>query len=95
MKINWKVRIKSAKFWIVLASAIAAPLLATAGVTLEQVTSWSLAWQIIRDGLANPFVVLSIVTAVVSVLGIVIDPTTAGISDSAQALTYETPKKDN
>ena len=32
--------------------------------------------------------------AVLSILGIVTDPTTAGVSDSEQALTYDKPKSD-
>jgi phi LC3 family holin len=31
--------------------------------------------------------------AVLAILGIVNDPTTAGVSDSEQAMTYEKPKK--
>lgn len=33
--------------------------------------------------------------AVLSILGIVTDPTTDGVSDSTQALEYTEPKKDN
>lgn len=32
--------------------------------------------------------------AFLTILGIMTDPTTAGISDSKQALGYDTPKKD-
>ena len=31
---------------------------------------------------------------VLSIIGVVNDPTTSGISDSERAMTYETPKKD-
>lgn len=37
--------------------------------------------------------VVNALFAVLTILGIVTDPTTAGIGDSKQALTYETPKK--
>ena len=36
--------------------------------------------------------VVNAVFAVLAILGVVNDPTTAGLSDSAQALTYLTPK---
>ena len=81
MKIDWKARMKNPTFWVAVLSAIATPILAAAGVTVEQVSTWPLAIQIVKEGLANPFVVLSIVTAVLSILGIVVDPTTAGLGD--------------
>lgn len=39
-------------------------------------------------------VVVNTVFAVLVIVGIVNDPTTSGISDSQQALTYKQPKKD-
>lgn len=36
--------------------------------------------------------VVNALFAVLTILGIVTDPTTAGVSDSAQALTYDIPK---
>ena len=38
--------------------------------------------------------VVNAVFAVLAILGIVTDPTTAGISDSKQAMTYISPKED-
>lgn len=38
--------------------------------------------------------VVNAVFVVLAILGIVTDPTTAGISDSKQALTYDMPKED-
>lgn len=38
--------------------------------------------------------VVNALFAVLTILGVVTDPTTAGISDSKQALTYDKPKKD-
>ena len=37
---------------------------------------------------------ISIVIKILCLLGIVVDPTTDGVSDSEQALTYEVPKTD-
>ena len=36
---------------------------------------------------------VQLVTVVLAVLAVIIDPTTAGISDSAQAMTYDKPKE--
>lgn len=38
--------------------------------------------------------IVNAVFAILAILGIVTDPTTAGVGDSAQALTYTEPKKD-
>ena len=38
--------------------------------------------------------VVNALFAVLTILGIVTDPTTAGIADSKQAMTYTTPKED-
>ena len=38
--------------------------------------------------------IINAVFALLSILGVVNDPTTAGSSDSAQALTYEEPRKE-
>ena len=37
--------------------------------------------------------VVNALFAVLAILGVVTDPTTAGVSDSAQALSYDEPKK--
>lgn len=39
--------------------------------------------------------VVNALFAVLAILGVVTDPTTSGIADSEQALTYTEPKKDN
>lgn len=85
MKINWLVRIKNKNFWISFVPAVlllVQTVLAAFGVTID------------AGAIGN--VVLGIVDAafvVLTILGVVTDPTTAGVSDSAQAMTYTTPKK--
>ena len=77
-KINWKVRIKNKAFWLALIQVIASVF----GYTLD------------LGDLGNKL--LSVVEAlfmVLSILGIVVDPTTDGVGDSKQALTYTEPKK--
>jgi len=84
MKINWKVRIKNKNFWLTIIPAILLiiqPILALFGVTFD-----------IDDVGTKIIAVIDAVFVLLAVLGIVTDPTTKGISDSEQAMTYEKPK---
>ena len=82
--INWKVRIKNKNFWLAIIPAVL------------------LLIQVVLDvfGIAVDFgtlneKLLAVVNAafvVLAILGIVTDPTTAGVSDSTLAMTYEIPK---
>ena len=85
--INWKVRIKNPYFWI----GLIATILAAVGVSPECITSWAILWEKIQALVGNPF---AIGCMIVAIIGYVNDPTTKGISDSKQALTYEAPKVD-
>lgn len=67
------------------------PILAYAGLTFQDVTSWPILGGILMDAISNPYV-LSIV--IVSVYNTIVDPTTKGFKDSKLALTYSKPKKD-
>lgn len=85
MKINWKVRLKNKNFWLTIIPAIllvVQPVLALCGVTIDTTSIG-----------AKLLAIVDAVFVVLAILGIVTDPTTAGISDSEQALTYTTPKK--
>lgn len=85
MKINWTVRLKNKTFWL---SVIPAALL------LVQVVAAVFGYTLDFGELGNKLLaVVNAVFALLSVLGIVTDPTTAGVSDSAQAMTYEKPKE--
>lgn len=83
--INWRVRIKNRNFWLAIIPALvllAQTVGAVFGVTLE------------LDALGDKLVALvNAVFCVLAILGIVNDPTTAGLGDSENALTYEFPKK--
>lgn len=87
MKINIPVRMKNPWFWVgVLSVAITA-----IGVDPAAFTSWAAVWEGIVSVLSNP---VQLVTMCLAVLAVFIDPTTAGVTDSAAALTYVKPKKD-
>lgn len=90
MNINWKVRMKNPVFWAQVAVAIVAPVLTELGLQWQDMTTWAAFGQALYQAVLNPVIVVSVI---VSLWGIINDPTTKGLSDSAQALTYETPKK--
>ncbi len=83
---NWTVRIKNKSFWLAI---IPATLL------LAQVVAAVFGYAIDLGDLGNRLLdVVNAAFAVLAILGIVVDPTTDGIGDSEQALTYTEPKRD-
>ncbi len=91
MSINWKVRIKNPLFWAQIVLSVLLPILGYMGLTVEDLTSWSVLGNALLQALYNPYV-LGLV--VVSVFNAITDPTTKGVSDSATALTYTEPKEE-
>lgn len=91
MKINWKVRAKNPVFWANIIAATLLPILAYMGLSWEDMTSWAALGGILVEAVKNPVILVSVVVSVWNALN---DPTTAGISDSNQAMTYQTPKVD-
>lgn len=87
--INLKVRFKNPVFIAQLVLSVLTPVLAYAGLTLADMTSWSALGQILIDAIMNPYVLGLVVVSVWNALN---DPTTAGLKDSAQAMTYTAPK---
>lgn len=87
MKINIPVRFKNPWFWVGLVGVI----LSAMGVSPEMLTSWGAVWEAVVKLFGNPFMLVSVVLAV---LGVFVDPTTAGISDSKRAMTYNSPAKE-
>ena len=87
MKINWLVRIKNKNFWL---SIIPAFLL------LVQVVAAVFGFNLDLGELGNKLIaVVNAAFVVLTILGVVNDPTTAGINDSSQALSYTEPKGAN
>lgn len=86
---NLKVRFKNPVFIAQLILAILTPILAYAGLTVQDLTSWAALGEILLGAISNPYVLGLIVVSVWNALN---DPTTAGVSDSTQAMTYEKPK---
>lgn len=82
--LNWKVRIKNKMFWTSIIPAV---------LLLIQVVANTFAYELDLGDLGNNLLaVVNAVFGVLAILGIVVDPTTAGVSDSPRALTYNEPK---
>ncbi len=86
---NFKVRFKNPVFIAQFILAILTPILAYAGLTLQDLTSWQTLGAILISAIKNPYVLGLIAVSLWNAFN---DPTTAGVTDSAQALTYEKPK---
>lgn len=84
MKINWKVRLKNKTWLLAFAGAIVAfvyQILGMLGVVAP----------IAEDNVTQ---IIGLLVNLLVALGIVQDPTTAGMSDSSEALSYSEPKKE-
>lgn len=90
MKINLKVRFKNPVFIVNIVLAIILPILAYLGLNWQDMTTWAALGNVFVEAVKNPVIVVSVI---VSIWNAINDPTTAGLSDSNNALTYETPKK--
>lgn len=83
--INWQVRIKSKQFWLALIPAV---------LLLVQVVAAVFGFELDLGDIGNRLLdVVNALFAVLAILGIVVDPTTDGLGDSAQAMTYTEPRK--
>ena len=85
MKINWTVRFKNKAFWLALIPAVLLliqQICAMFGLGLDLST--------LQEQLLG---IVGTVFTLLALFGVVNDPTTAGGSDSDQAMTYQEPKK--
>lgn len=84
--INWRVRLKNKNFWLSLIPAL---------LLLIQAVAYVFGFTLDLSEMGDKLLaVVNALFTVLAILGVVTDPTTAGVSDSAQALTYEKPKDD-
>lgn len=82
--INWTVRIKNKTFWLALIPT---------ALLLIQAVAKAFGFELDFGELGNNLkAVVNTVFALLAVLGVVVDPTTKGTSDSEQAMTYGEPK---
>lgn len=85
MKINWRVRIKSKKFWLTIVPAF---LLLAQTVAVPVGYNFDIA----KVG-TELTAVINAVFVLLTVLGIVVDPTTFGVNDSESAMNNEIKSK--
>ncbi len=88
MKINIPVRIKNPWFWV----GIVGVVITATGIDPQTFTSWTAVLDGVISVLMNP---VQLVAVVLAVLGVFVDPTTAGVEDSLRALTYKKPNKED
>ena len=84
MKINWKLRLQNKATLTALIMALVALVYQVLGVcgVVPRVT---------QDQITT---IAGMVINILCLLGIVVDPTTAGVSDSVRAMSYDKPRKE-
>lgn len=84
MKINWKVRLKNKTWLLAFLGAIVAFIYQILGML-------GIVAPVAEDSVTQ---VIALVINLLVALGIVQDPTTAGVSDSSRAMGYDVPAAD-
>ena len=84
MKINWKVRLKNKTFWLALV-----PALLLVVQTVASLFGYAWDFVVLNQQIAA---IINAVFAVLAILGVVTDPTTAGVTDSDRAMGYSKPE---
>ena len=83
--INWTVRIKNKNFWLTIIPAVL--------LLVQQVAAMFGAEINLGDLGDKLLLIVNQIFVILVILGIIQDPTTATFADSAQAMTYKTPKQ--
>lgn len=86
MKINLLVRLKNKAFWLAII-----PALLLVVQTVASLFGYQWDFVVLNQRIAA---IINAVFAVLTILGVVVDPTTAGLSDSNRAMGYSVPNKD-
>jgi phi LC3 family holin len=80
MNINWKLRLQNKATLTALVMALVYQALGVCGVVPR----------VSQDQVTT---IIGMVINILCLLGIVVDPTTAGVGDSVRAMSYDKPKK--
>ncbi len=83
--INWKARIKNPVFWTTIIPAVT-------GFVYTVLRGFEIIPALTENMVLN---FAGTVITMLTTIGVLIDPTTAGIGDSALAMTYNAPRKDD
>lgn len=86
MGINWKVRLKNKTFWLAIIPAVLLLVQQIVGLFGVVIDFTPLQNQLVT--------IIGTIFSILAILGIIVDPTTKGVSDSKQVLTYTEPKGD-
>ena len=89
MKLNLKVRFKNPVFIAQILLAVIMPILGYMGIKAEDLTTWHVLAEVLYEAVKNPYVLTLVAVSVWNALN---DPTTKGVGDSENALTYTEPK---
>ena len=81
MKINWKVRLRHKQFWVALIALFAVLANQIAGLFDYDINVYS----------EQATEIAETILLILSAIGIIVDPTTQGLSDSDRAMTYKRP----
>ena len=87
MRINFGVRVKNPWFWIGMIGTV----LTAIGIRPEEMTSWKMVADTLVSVIQNPYLICSVV---MTIAGVLVDPTTRGMNDSERAMTYSEPYSD-
>lgn len=85
ININWKVRLQSKEWWMGVISAVVMAVFAILNICQVEIS-------VTAEQVMN---VATLVLMVPVAIGIISDPTTQGVSDSNEALTYDEPKSNS
>ena len=85
MNINWLVRLKNKTFWITMIPAILVLI-----TQIAEMFGFKLDLNDLQEQLKN---IVETVFLILTILGIVVDPTTKGVADSSNALSYTAPSE--
>lgn len=81
MQINWKVRFKN-RVWLAALIALVVKFVFEALAMLEIAPAVTEEWVM---------TVVDTVLTLLTMMGVIVDPTTKGVSDSDRAMTYDNP----
>ena len=84
MNINWKLRLQNKATLTALVMALVALVYQVLGV-------FGIVPRVSQDQVTT---IISMAINILCLLGIVVDPTTAGVGDSARAMSYDEPRKE-
>ena len=84
MKINWKLRLQNKATLTALIMAMVALVYQLLGVC-------GIVPRVSQDQITT---IIGMAINILCLLGIVVDPTTAGVGDSARAMSYDEPRKE-